>query len=305
MADYFKAQQPALDNVRTALAIFAVFIIARFLVRRITALVRPLRRTADTQAEAASGLEEDCLQLMSGEKSRIGRSFADAMPEHKAGHKDGSVPALRAKLTIDPNWTAGSQDLPRQIISRFPPAPPLTPPELSSTVFSIAPGQRQDVDSFMHQPNPDYMSSTAGISQEGSTAPSTPRRRSYNRTLPIGIPTPQPSFKASGMDPSSTAFSPSSYPPTSPLLPPPPPSSSELQVDSLGHRDVDVKGQIISVLNDDGAGWTRHTRVYGGGVCLACAASGGEGGFYGAAVTPEEMRHDAYARRAGGVSVHS
>lgn len=56
-----------------------------------------------------------------------------------------------------------------------------------------------------------------------------------------------------------------------------------------GHGgQVDVHGQMISVTDDSGAGWKRHTRVYGGGVCLACAASGGGGGFYGASVRPED-----------------
>jgi hypothetical protein len=62
---------------------------------------------------------------------------------------------------------------------------------------------------------------------------------------------------------------------------------------ALEATQIDMQGEIVSMLNSDGAGWTRHTRVYGGGVCLACAAAGrehGDGGFYGATVRPEEMR---------------
>jgi hypothetical protein len=51
-----------------------------------------------------------------------------------------------------------------------------------------------------------------------------------------------------------------------------------------------VQGEIISVVDDAGHGWKRHTRVYGGGVCLACLASGGQGGFYGDRVPLEDRR---------------
>jgi hypothetical protein len=50
---------------------------------------------------------------------------------------------------------------------------------------------------------------------------------------------------------------------------------------SRERRRVDVQGEIIASLDADGAGWKRHTRVYGGGVCLACAAAGGHGGSGG------------------------
>jgi len=52
-----------------------------------------------------------------------------------------------------------------------------------------------------------------------------------------------------------------------------------------------VDGEVIlgRADADAGTGWTRHTRVYGGGVCLACMAAGG-GGFYGDRVPPEHKR---------------
>jgi hypothetical protein len=52
-----------------------------------------------------------------------------------------------------------------------------------------------------------------------------------------------------------------------------------------------LQGEIISVMDDAGHGWKRHTRVYGGGVCLACVAAGDrEGGFYGDTVPLSERR---------------
>lgn len=316
MADYLKAQQPTLDKIRTGLALFAVFIIVRFLLQRLYALTRRKSSSHTSQSQGQDlkvspfpvvGLQDPRRQVwFFDEKVRNGR-FINNMKDRDAAARDGLDTTGKTKLTIDPNWSPSAEALPRQFISRLPPAPPLTPPELSSAVFNIAPGQPHAVDSFMHQPNPDYMSSTtSAMSQPDSTSPSTPRRRSYQRTLPIGIPTPQQSFKAD-VDSGTISFSPSSYPPTSPLLPPPPPGAAEAFGEGQGRREVDIKGEIISVLDNEGAGWTRHTRVYGGGVCLACAASGGEhgGGFYGATVTPEEMRHGAYSGRSGSVMLQS
>lgn len=54
------------------------------------------------------------------------------------------------------------------------------------------------------------------------------------------------------------------------------------------------RGEIISVVDGAGHGWKRHTRVYGGGVCLACVAASGrdgeQGGFYGDKVPLEDRR---------------
>ncbi|KEY70800.1 hypothetical protein S7711_10042 [Stachybotrys chartarum IBT 7711] len=104
------------------------------------------------------------------------------------------------------------------------------------------------------------------LSQSSLVSPPTPRRRSYNKILPMGI-APTRNSSISGMEPADLTFSPSSYPTTSSLLPPAPP------------------------MDNNGAGWEGHTRVYGGGVCLARVASGTGhgGGFYGATVSPEEM----------------
>lgn len=192
----------------------------------------------------------------------------------------------------------------RYLIARPPPAPPLTPPELSSSIYTME-GRPFSQDSFIHQPNPDYASASSSTPSSGSRpGTSTQARRfSYIKTIPIGVPMQHsPSISvaattaAEGKD-ADLKFSPSSYPPSSPLLPPAPPvMTDELGADLKekgGRREIDLQGQVVSVLDEDGAGWKRHTRVYGGGVCLACKAAGrehGAGGFYGATVSPEEMR---------------
>lgn len=107
------------------------------------------------------------------------------------------------------------------------------------------------------------------------------------------------------------AASPSSYPPTSPLLPPPPATTYEafdpaavmfpgpardggikmvpVDRDEIG-EPAHVHAHISDGVAESGQSWKRHTRVYGGGVCLACAAAAGEGGFYGDSVRPEDKR---------------
>lgn len=102
----------------------------------------------------------------------------------------------------------------------------------------------------------------------------------------------------------------SSYPPTSPLLPPPPPTTVHDAFDpsvvmfpgpardggirvvpAHNHGElVPTSTQVIDSPDHPGASWSRHTRVYGGGVCLACAAAAGDGGFYGDSVRPEDKR---------------
>ncbi|KAK6950597.1 hypothetical protein Daesc_007121 [Daldinia eschscholtzii] len=170
-----------------------------------------------------------------------------------------------------------------------PPPPPLTPPTLLTGVFSfqerrlsVAASTMGDLDtSFFNQPNPDY---TLSHSPESSTtasahnqdSPSIPRRRSYTKMLPLGA-------AHTDSEHDGASFSPSSFPSSSPILPLAP-------HESLDSREIDVKGEIISVMDDSGAGWKRHTRVYGGGVCLACLASGGQGGFYGDNVPLEHRR---------------
>lgn len=211
---------------------------------------------------------------------------------------DGDAPdVLKTPTAVDQPWNRVGTGPLRHLLARPPPAPPLTPPELSHSVFTLG-GRPHNHESFIHQPNPDYAS--ASSSTPSSSMSPQARRYSYTKTIPIGVPIPrQPSVSTPRDDAQEPdlAFSPSSYPPTSPLLPPAPPVvSKSLGVDEAaersGRNEIDLQGQVVSVLDQDGAGWKRHTRVYGGGVCLACKAAGqehGAGGFYGATVSPEEM----------------
>ncbi|GAB1315242.1 SH3 domain-containing protein [Madurella fahalii] len=202
---------------------------------------------------------------------------------------------------------------PRQF-ARPPPPPPLTPPNLDDPVYpfqdrrpscaiSIPPGLDT---SFIHQPNPEYLGSSTSTDMPSSSPQSTtaiPRRRSYTKSVPISIPMPTavPALASTETVTLGSTFSPSSYPPTSPLLPPPPPGHDALPEYQfvggpggpgvfLSQEEIDVHGEIISVTDHAGHGWKRHTRVYGGGVCLACLAAGEEGGFYGATVPLEDRR---------------
>lgn len=211
--------------------------------------------------------------------------------------------------------------------SRPPLPPPLTPPTLHDGAFfpfeDRRPGYAVSVPpaldaSFIHQPNPEYGASSSSadvLTSSPQTATTFPRRRSYTRSIPIGIPVPTTTASGSSSTETMTSgsttntFSSSSYPPTSPLLPPPPPGQYELPPSAppayefvggpggpgvfLSQQEIDLQGEIISVMDDAGHGWKRHTRVYGGGVCLACVAAAGrdeQGGFYGDTVPLEDRR---------------
>ncbi|KAL2263126.1 hypothetical protein VTK26DRAFT_8096 [Humicola hyalothermophila] len=218
--------------------------------------------------------------------------------------------------------------------TRPPLPPPLTPPTPHSTAQSAFEARRPshaasiapEVDrSFIHQPNPEYTGGST-LTDVPSSSPRSqtaiPRRRPYTKSVPIGIPLPtratsEPSLTETATSRRSETFFPASYPPTSPLLPPPPPISGEEATASsftppsappeyqfvggpggpgvlLSQQEIDLQGEIISVVDGAGHGWKRHTRVYGGGVCLACAAARGRdgelGGFYGDNVPLEDRR---------------
>ncbi|KAI4862625.1 hypothetical protein F4820DRAFT_17872 [Hypoxylon rubiginosum] len=205
--------------------------------------------------------------------------------------------ALKEEINTSANIDAGTQ----LILKSGPPPPlPLTPPTLLTGSFtfqdrrlSTAMSSMADFDtSFFSQPNPDYtfQSLTPTLSDSTSTAlpyghdddyPSIPRRRSYTKMLPLG-----PGHADSEHD--GASFAPSSFPSSSTILPLAP-------HESFDGREIDVKGEIVSVTNDTGAGWMRHSRVYGGGDCLLCKASGIQGGcpggFYGDNVPPEHRHH--------------
>lgn len=290
--DYLNSLSPSLADVRTGLAVFALVIIARFCAVQVYTWLRRIR-----------GAEQPSLSLPSPVSSSPRPNQLHNNPPYwtmdnkeyrsSPSGKEVNLPASRKlpnkTLSINPKWPGtaigGGGETSRHFISRPPPAPPLTPPELSTTIFTFDDRPQPGEDnSFMRQPNPDYLSSTSSILSANTASPSSvPRRRSYNRTLPIGVPIPSLSQAQGTSDVADESFAPSSYPPGSPLPPPAPLAA--------GAKEIDVRGEVVGVLDAEGAGWTRHTRVYGGGVCLACAASGGDhGGFYGATVRPEDMR---------------
>lgn len=181
------------------------------------------------------------------------------------------------------NWTM--QNRPR-------PPPPLTPPVLSGGPLGFAgrPSQLShssvvDFDkNFFGLPNPDYMLATSDSEsatssfQTQSDHSGIPRRRSYTKVLPLVPEQDRHSLPSDVV--TNTQHSGSELP-------------SDHRIPTSDSREVNVQGEIISVLDDAGAGWKRHTRVYGGGVCLACLESEGKegGGFYGANVRPEDKRH--------------
>ncbi|KAK1830835.1 hypothetical protein QBC39DRAFT_100057 [Podospora conica] len=178
--------------------------------------------------------------------------------------------------------------------------PPLTTSALSTSLLSFqdrrpsyAVSIPPELDTgFIHRPNPDYFDDSFS---------SFPGSSEFSE-LPKGMPIPTTTSSSSN-ETMTTAetFSPSSYPPTSPLLPPPPPGQEfpyEYQFVGgpggpgvlLSEHEVQLHDEVISIMDEAGHGWKRHTRVYGGGVCLACAAAGDEGGFYGDSVPMEDRR---------------
>ena len=330
--EYFRGQPPAWTLIQGCLTVFALLVLLRALVRHIALYLSKRSRSASisrppapptvskkvhwtstnlnkdpdrfytpkqeaSRPEKFTGLPQSMDDQIHGQRHFSGlgatnrMNFSNDEPSVSQGPLSGSP---RYKMPAGDGWH-------RHLMSRPPPAPPLTPPELSSTVFTLE-GRPQSRDSFMHLPNPDYTSATETSPISSSTAASQggtgstnshPRRMSYHKTVPIGVPA-SVSRQSSACE-SDLMFSSSSYPPTSPLLPPAPPSRAHFgpDHDAPERGEISLHGEIVSVLDKNGAGWSRHTRVYGGAMCLACAAAGkdhGEGGFYGPNVLPEEMR---------------
>ncbi|OAA65842.1 hypothetical protein SPI_02629 [Niveomyces insectorum RCEF 264] len=182
---------------------------------------------------------------------------------------------------------------------------------------------------FMHQPNPDYTTDTAPVdaahgsfssSSAASLGAAAPQHSDAGATPRTSLPvfsSPGASSAASSettvttqsCDSSASPYA-FSYPPApGPGLPSSPLAAAE-EDDEDGTaaeaataavvppfdaaeiaRGVGIRGDVISLLDDDGAVWRRHTRVYGGGVCLACLEAesrGGGRGSYGDSVPLEE-----------------
>lgn len=219
-----------------------------------------------------------------GKKARPRHADNSSYGHHQEGDavRDGSPSGVPAEETMPPRFA-----------SRPPPPPPMTPLAIETEPFQFQERRYSDAVSisgdtatpFYQQQNPDY---SAASSTSSTTAPvfqgypTSSQRRSYTQTLSFGSPQ---DFSSADLDTSMPSFAPHSFPSSNPILPPPP-------HDSFSQDEVEVHGEIISVTDDAGMGWTRHTRVYGGGVCLACLASGGEeGGFYGPNVPLEDRRY--------------
>lgn len=293
--DYLKAQPPACSSSRGSLALLALLIVICLVILHLS-VIRSSSHSLSTYplvAHTVGNVDTDAANQGPGpavdEKGRKVSKNTDtnlmgAMKSERVRFAD----ARASPLTINPQWNSSIDDSSLGLMSRPPPAPPLTPPELSTSVFTFTKRSSHDQDSFMHQPNPDYMSSTASPSSSTNM-----QRRSYTRM--IQAEDSSQTTSPTGYDPANSSYLSTSYPPTTSLLPPPPPGLQDEDEDAVRRgRQIEVKGEIISALDGVGAGWTRHTRVYGGGVCLACAATGGShgnggGGFYGANVSPEEM----------------
>ncbi|KAI1849529.1 hypothetical protein JX265_013644 [Neoarthrinium moseri] len=239
------------------------------------------------------GVSNGVVTIMSANQRPSSSELEAGIGHEQKSDKESAPWSLEAKDGVRMEDHRGNEmvmAMRQHLESRPAPPPPLTPPTLSTAIFpfedrrlSTAMSTTGDLDSsFFHQPNPDYTSSSSSSSvlPKQCDSPIIPRRRSYTKTLPLGPPQPVSILEDDG---SITSFSPSSFPSSSPTLPLAP-------HDAFHATEVDVRGEIISVIDDTGVGWKRHTRVYGGGVCLACLAAGGEEGFYGDRVRPEEKR---------------
>ncbi|TGJ79022.1 hypothetical protein E0Z10_g9746 [Xylaria hypoxylon] len=209
------------------------------------------------------------------------------------GRRDQSQsPGSRQKYQEEPRTPKASTDELRNLKARPLPIP-LTPPVLSTTLFSfqdrrssVAASTHNDFDpTLTHGATSDINSPESTMTLIPDVRPSSPisLRKSYTKMLPLHPLQPSSSTEVE-LEDTSSAFAPSSFPSSSPILPLAPHAA-------LHSREIDVTGEIISVMDDSGAGWKRHTRVYGGGVCLACLASGGhDGGFYGENVPLDQRR---------------
>ncbi|KAK4138994.1 hypothetical protein BT67DRAFT_446968 [Trichocladium antarcticum] len=277
---------------------------------RVSLINRHSGSSDEIEESPSRGLGE---RPMAGHSDRIGGVGLDeqAGPANAFFH-DKQVYATSAQKAT---FTSLDFTVPRQF-SRPPPPPPLIPPTRSAAVFpfedrcpsyavSIHPGVDRN---FIHQPNPEYSGCSTSTDVLRSTPPSPtalPRRRSYAKNVPIGIPIPATttSFASSPETVAlrgTSAFFYASHPPTSPLHPPPPPPEYVFVGGPGGPgvflppQEIGLQGEIISVMDDAGQGWKRHTRVYGGGACLACVAARergeGQGGFYGDTVPLADRR---------------
>ncbi|KAI1823391.1 hypothetical protein F4861DRAFT_323707 [Xylaria intraflava] len=217
--------------------------------------------------------------------------------EDEGGKRDSSSSPSRregqaesAMVNIDPIEV-------RQLKARPALAVPITSPVSSTTFFSFQ-DRRPSTTASVHgdfDPNLTQQLNSGGYVSQATAAlgpdvkSSSPRpieKQSYTRILPLDSLRTGASTDLETEQLRSSTFAPSSFPSSNPILPIAPHAVLE-------SGEADAGGEIGSVLDDSGASWKRHTRVYGGGVCLACLASGGhgsDGGFYGENVPLDQRR---------------
>lgn len=259
--------------------------------------------------------------------SVVGRGHST--PRHL---ESASARQAQSRSTTSTRRTTGSSHRRRQTSSdsRMPVARhrQSTPAELEAvTIDSLSTGyypeQAPGLSMAGASPSPEGSGEEA---QSGSSHYSLSTSSSRQRSVARNIPIPEGADGLSSTGPldgylgpsfiANSSFSPSSYPPASPLLPPPPLTDYPFDPTAVMFPGPGAVDGGVRVVYEDydhehdhshggngpgeaaadpstytgGGSWTRHTRVYGGsGACLACAAAGG-GGFYGARVRPEDKR---------------
>ncbi|KAI0972162.1 hypothetical protein F4678DRAFT_52897 [Xylaria arbuscula] len=250
-----------------------------------------MRTTREQSSKQSHTLSIGSIIMPASRKSEISSSGS-----HRAHDKEGRggkhgrsrSPSSRAKHQEELEMHKAIIDEGRKLKSRPSPMP-LTPPE-GSTRFSNFQNRRPSVAASTHNdfdPTLTYSMAWDIPSPESTTtiAPhvrtSSPLR--YTTTLSYDTVHPSSSTEPELEDTSST-LAPSSFPSSSQILPIAPHAA-------LHSTEYGVTGDLLSATGDSGAGWQRHTRVYGGGVCLACLAAGDEdGGFYGENVPLDQRR---------------
>ncbi|KAK8102471.1 hypothetical protein PG984_015617 [Apiospora sp. TS-2023a] len=189
-----------------------------------------------------------------------------ARPRHADDSPYGSQQEGDAVRDDSPGGVPAEETMTLRFTSRPPPPPPMTPLAMETEPFHFQDRRHSEAVSisgdtatpFYQLQNPDY---SAASSTSSTTAPvfqgypTSSQRISYTQTLSFGSPQ---DVSSADLDASMPSFTPHSFPSSNPMLPPPP-------HDHFSQDEVEVHGEIISVTDDAGMGWKRHTRVYGGG----------------------------------------
>lgn len=252
--------------------------------------------------EMESTLPKPIIHAAANSNEGLHASFTSATAGFLTG-RSASLPALPTPSFFEMEHH-GPVDASWQFSHHLPPPPPLTPPSLAMPAFPPGSGMTSNKMgasselSFIHQPNPDYTVELSPLPQvslsaspyANTLAATSPHRRNYTRLVPVRDPV-LPVTVSTGSSEARTM--------TSEFW-----TSGDSQVtyaSSQGHdtlvtsveeetkREIGLRGEIISALDDAGAGWKRHTRVYGGGVCLACLAADNGGDS-----SPSVASKDAY-----------